>query len=123
MQARQGARGRAFVYINLAPTIHIQVGIHTLSEAARARALGRLNRQTLWMSHESGPTAEETQRYGDPWVSPRSASRPYDRREPSAHTRRGSWACARGWPDTASVRGGPRVSRRRDILFENTGCM
>lgn len=31
---RGGTRSQA-VYINLAPTIHIQVGIHTLSEAAR----------------------------------------------------------------------------------------
>ena len=37
---RAGARALAAVYINLLPTIHIQVGIHTLSEAA----LGRLNR-------------------------------------------------------------------------------
>jgi len=29
------SRGYAAVYINLAPTIHIQVGIHTLSEAVR----------------------------------------------------------------------------------------
>lgn len=33
----EGGRGAvAAVYINLAPTIHIQVGIHTLSEAARS---------------------------------------------------------------------------------------
>jgi len=32
---RGGECAIAAVYINLAPTIHIQVGIHTLSEAAR----------------------------------------------------------------------------------------
>lgn len=36
-ERREGGAGAvAAVYINLAPTIHIQVGIHTLSEAARS---------------------------------------------------------------------------------------